>query len=112
MNLLNAIGTAFILNDTGNLEPGGVELNICEEDWFSKVMEMAMIASEDKPMLTEVLNGNERSEWYDAVDAEPSQMEKVDAWIPVIPLPDANIIPSRYVFRRKHDAAGDRKSVV
>jgi hypothetical protein len=57
--------------------------------------------------LTEALNGNECSEWFDAVNAELFQMEKVNAWIPVVPPPDANIIPFRYVFRRKRDAAGN-----
>ena len=33
-------------------------------------------------------------------------MEKVNAWAPVVPPPDANIIPSLLVFRRKHDATG------
>ena len=70
-------------------------------------MEMAMIVSEDEPTLTEALNGNKCSEWYDVVDAELSQMEKVDTWIPVVPLPDANIILSHYVFCHKHDAAGN-----
>jgi hypothetical protein len=33
-------------------------------------------------------------------------MEKVNAWVPVIPPPNANIIPSRYVFCRKHNQNG------
>lgn len=45
--------------------------------------------------------------WSDAVDVELSQMEKVNAWIPVVLLPDANIILSHYVFCCKHDAAGN-----
>src|ERR1700733_7130529 len=91
----------------GDLEPGRVELDICEEDWFSKVMEMAMVVSEDELMLNEALSGNENSEWSDAVDAELSQMEKVNAWIPIVLPPDANVIPSCYVFCHKHDAAGN-----
>ena len=67
---------------------------------------MAMVVSEDEPTLTEALN-NERSEWADAVDVELSQMEKVNTWIPVVPLPDANIIPSCYVFHCKRDTAGN-----
>src|ERR1700733_16293067 len=70
-------------------------------------MEMAMVVSEDEPTLTEALNGNKHSEWSDAVDAELSQMEKVNTWIPVIPPPDTNVIPSCYVFRHKRDAAGN-----
>ena len=33
-------------------------------------------------------------------------MEKVKAWSPVIPPPEANIIPIRYVFRRKRNETG------
>jgi hypothetical protein len=94
---LGAIDGALVLDDNGILEPGGVELDKCEEDWFSKVMEMAMVVSEDEPTLMEALNGNEQSEWSDVVDVELSQMEKVNAWIPVIPLPDTNVILFCYV---------------
>jgi hypothetical protein len=104
---LDTIDGALVLDDNRILETGGVELDICEEDWFSKAMEMAMVVSEDEPMLTEALNSDERSEWSDAVDVELSQMEKVNAWIPIVPPPDTNVIPSHYVFCRKHDAAGN-----
>jgi hypothetical protein len=70
-------------------------------------MEHAMALSEDEPSLTEALGGNECSAWFDAVDAELSQMEKVNAWIPVTPPRDANIIPSRYIFHRKHNETGN-----
>jgi hypothetical protein len=33
-----------------------------EVDWFHVVMEVAMAASEDEPTLSEVLNGDKRSE--------------------------------------------------
>jgi hypothetical protein len=33
-------------------------------------------------------------------------MEKVNAWVPVVPPPDANIIPSLFVFRRKRNDTG------
>jgi hypothetical protein len=93
---------AFAMEENRVLEPGGVELNIGEGE-----MEHAMALSEDEPSLTEALGGNERSAWFDAVDAELSQMEKVNAWIPVTPPRDANIIPSRYVFRRKRNGTGN-----
>jgi hypothetical protein len=64
-----------MLDDGGSLEPGGVELNVSEEDWFHQVLE-TMIASEDEPTLTEALNGNERSEWSDAIDAELPKWRK------------------------------------
>jgi hypothetical protein len=74
-------------------------LNINEEEWFGQIMEMALVMSEDKPSLSEALSSDERSSWSDAIDAELTQMEKVNALVPVIPPRDANIIPSCYVFR-------------
>ena len=52
------------------------------------------------------MNGDERVAWLDAIDAELTQMEKVNAWVPIVPPPDANIIPSRYVFRCKCNDTG------
>jgi hypothetical protein len=98
---------AFMVEEESSLEPGGVELNIDEAEWFGQIMEQAMVISEDEPSLAEVLGGDERSAWTDAIDAELIQMEKVNAWIPVIPPRDANIIPSCYVFRRKRNETGN-----
>ena len=70
-------------------------------------IENAMVMSEDEPSLREALNGDERVAWTDAIEAELAQMEKVNAWIPIVPPPDANVIPSRYVFRRKHNEMGN-----
>ena len=61
-------------------------------------METALAISEDEPSLREALSGNEREAWIDAIEAELTQMEKVNAWAPVIPPPDANVIPSLFVF--------------
>ena len=76
---------AFILEEEGSLEPGGVELNIDEAEWFGQIMEQTMVIREDKPSLTEVLGSDEHSAWSDAINAELTQMEKVNAWIPIIP---------------------------
>jgi len=105
-NVSGAIAGVLMLDDSRSLEPGGVELDVSEEDWFNQVLE-TMIASKDEPMLTEALNGNKCSEWSDMIDAELSQMEKVIAWVPIIPPSDANIIPSHYVFHHKCDAMGN-----
>ena len=69
-------------------------------------METALAISEDEPSLREALSGNECEAWIDAIEAELTQMEKVNAWAPVIPPPDANVIPSLFVFRRKRNEAG------
>ena len=70
-------------------------------------IENAMVMSEDEPSLREALNGDEKVAWTDAIEAELTQMEKVNAWIPIVPPPDANVIPSRYVFRRKRNEMGN-----
>ena len=76
------------------------------EKLFADEMEYAMAISEDEPSLKEALSGDEREAWIDAIEAELTQMEKVNAWVPVIPPPDANIIPCRFVFRRKRNETG------
>ena len=85
-------------------DTGGVDRN--ELGWTGMEMEHAMAMSEDEPLLGEALKGDEREAWTDAIEAELTQMEKVNAWIPVIPPHNANIIPSRYVFHRKRNDTG------
>jgi Reverse transcriptase (RNA-dependent DNA polymerase) len=69
-------------------------------------MEQVMAISEDEPSLMEALGSDEHSAWSDAIDAELTQMEKVNAWVPVIPPWDANIIPGHYIFHCKHNETG------
>lgn len=70
-----------MLEDEKNLEPGGVELDINEMEWFT---EHALAISKDEPMLKEVLEGDEHSAWSDAINAELTQMEKVNASRPIV----------------------------
>ena len=74
------------------VDQGGDEIN------DSQLLESALAMSEDEPSLREALNGNECTAWTDAIEAELAQMEKVNAWTPVIPPSDANIVPCRYFF--------------
>ena len=74
-----------------------VEAN--ERKSLEEEIENMLAMSEDEPSLKDALNGDECTAWMDAIEAELYQMERVNAWIPVIPPPDANIIPSCYVFR-------------
>lgn len=48
---------AFMVEDNESLEPGGVEVDINEAEWFHEAMESAMIASEDEPSMEEALKG-------------------------------------------------------
>jgi hypothetical protein len=92
-----------MLEDNESLEPGGVEVDINEAEWFA---EHALAISEDEPLLKEALEGDEHSAWSDMINAELTQMEKVNAWRPIVRPPNANIIPSHYVFRRKRNGNG------
>ena len=76
------------------------------DEWMGDEMETALAISEDEPSLREALNGDEKEAWLDAIEAELTQMEKVNAWTPVVPPSDANIIPSLFVFRRKRNEMG------
>jgi hypothetical protein len=88
-------------------ESGGVELNVDKTEWFGELMEQAIATSKDKPSLTEALGSDERSAWSDVIDAELTQMEKINTWVPVIPPRDTNIIPSCYIFRCKCNETGN-----
>jgi len=76
---------AFMTEVEGVSESGGVKLNVDETKWFVELTEQAIETSEDEPSLTEALGGDECSAWSDVIDAELTQMEKVNAWVPVIP---------------------------
>ena len=87
------------------VEQGGVEMD-AEPVGMVLDSEHAMAISEDEPSLSEALSGDERTAWFDAIDVELTQMEKVNAWIPVTPPQEANIIPSCYIFRCKRNDTG------
>jgi hypothetical protein len=55
--------SAFILKENGSLEPGGVEIDVNEAEWFQEKVGQAMaVISEDKPLLKKAMNGCERAE--------------------------------------------------
>jgi hypothetical protein len=97
---------ALIVDNDGHLEPGGVELNMSEEEWFTEAMESAVLASEDELSLEEALKGAKHADLSSAIEAELFQIEKLNTWELIVPLPGANIIPSHYVFCCKHDSKG------
>ena len=99
-----------MVEDDGKLEPGGVQVQEAEnEDEETELLEEvreAMIAVDDEPVLDEVLCGNERPDWMEAIEAELFQIEKLNSWDLVIPPPGANIIPLKYTFHQKWDSKG------
>ena len=99
---------AFVLEENGSLEPGGVEIDVNEAEWFREELEVAMVANcEDEPSLKEALGGCERADWIEAIEAELTQIEKLNTWELVETPPGTNVIPCRCVFRRKRDADGN-----
>ena len=98
--------SAFVIEDE-SLEPGGVELDLNETEWFRQQMIAAVANSEDEPTLKEALGGGERKEWIEAIEAELNQIEKLHTWDLIDAPHGTNVIPSRYVFRRKRDADGN-----
>ena len=63
--------------------------------------------NEDEPSLEEALSGSEKEEWLKAIKAELTQIEALHTWDLINAPPNTNIIPSRYVFRRKRNADGN-----
>ena len=79
----------------------GVEIDVSEAEWFQEGIEKAIAAiSGDEPLLREVMNGNEGPDWIEAMETELSQIKRLHTctWDLVEAPPDANVIPSRYVF--------------
>ena len=89
-----------------DLKGKGVDHGVDDVELLADEMETALAISEDEPTLREALKGDEREAWLDAIEAELAQMEKVNVWAPVVPPPDANIIPSLFIFRCKRNEAG------
>jgi len=76
-------------------------------DWFHKAVHDAMSAiTEDQPHINEAIKGPEANQWKEAIEAELTQIEKLDTWEVVKAPPDANIIDSCFVLHQKRDAQG------
>ena len=93
-----------------SLEPGGAEfeLPITGLDWFREAVLDALSAiTEDQPHIDQAIKGPESDQWKEAIESELTQIEKLDTWDVVEAPPDANIIDSRFVLRRKRDAEGN-----
>ncbi|KAF8631622.1 hypothetical protein AX17_005074 [Amanita inopinata Kibby_2008] len=104
-------------------QPGGVELTDVEhelaqpaineiesddDELFAGIMgsDVALTTGCEPKSLKEALSGNEAKLWRNAVEAELTQIEKLNTWEIMEALPDANIVSSKYVFRYKHDESG------
>jgi hypothetical protein len=86
--------------DVDNVEDDNV-LAVC----FREAV-YALSATEDQPIVENAINGPESGDWKLAIEAELAQIEKLGTWELVEPPNDANIIPCRWVLRRKRNAQG------
>ena len=70
-------------------------------------LDFALMTIDDEPRTVhEALSGGEAKEWLAAIENELAQIERFGTWEIIEAPSDANIIKSRYVFRRKRDATG------
>jgi hypothetical protein len=103
-----AAGGAHIAEGDG-LDPGGVqwEPNEAEMEWFREAVHTATAAiSDDEPSAYDAINGDEAEKWKAGMEEELAQIEKLATWEVVEAPRNANILPSRWVLRRKRNALG------
>ena len=66
----------------------------------------ALSAIEDQPFVENVINGPESDDWKWAINEELTQIEKLGTWELVEVPNNANVIPCRWVLRRKRNTQG------
>ena len=100
--------TALVVEGQGGFEASGVEFDDpAEADCFREAVHEALSAvTEDQPLIESAINGSESDDWKRAIKEELTQIEKLGTWEFIEAPDDANIIPCRWVLRRKHDAQG------
>ena len=63
--------------------------------------------AEDEPSFVDAMRGEESGDWKRAINEELTQVERLDTWELTIAPDNANVIPCRWVFRRKRNAEGE-----
>ncbi len=61
----------------------------------------ASSAVEDQPLVENAINGPESGDWKHTINEELAQIEKLGTWELVEAPNNANVIPCRWVLRRK-----------
>ena len=86
-------------------EPSSDQL---EAKCFHDAMHMAMPAiAEVEPSFIDAIRGSESHDWKRAINKELSQIKCLGTWELTFAPDNANIIPCRWVFRRKRNAQGE-----
>ena len=111
MNDGKLTGTATALQEEEEIVVTSDEIDF-EEEIFAVAAEFAMgTAEDDEPRsLDEAMGGSEAKEWKEAIRKEIAQLEKLRTWELVNPPPGANLIGSRFHFKRKRGPDGEIQS--
>jgi hypothetical protein len=101
--------TALVVEGHDGLEASGAEFeNPTEAELLHEAVHEAMSAvTEDQPPIESAINGPESDQWKQALKEELDQIEKLGTWEFVEAPDNANIIPCRWVLRRKRNAQGE-----
>jgi len=92
--------TVLVVEGDGEGEVDNVEEDDVLAVCFHEAV-YALSASEDQPILETAINRPESKDWKSAIETELTQIEKLGTWELVEAPNDTNIIPCRWVLRRK-----------
>src|SRR4051812_42565470 len=96
-----------VIEEEGDLEPGGVEIDWESSKWYMPFVREALAAMEgNKLTMDEAWNSEEHPEWRKAMGDEIQHIDNVGTWTPVIAPPGVNILKSIWVLVKKCDANG------
>jgi len=98
--------TTLIVDGDGEGEVDNVEEDDALASCFREAV-YALSATGDQPNVENAINGPESNDWKSAIEAELAQIEKLGTWEFIEAPNDANIIPCRWVLRRKRNAQGE-----
>ena len=99
---------AALIDDDETSESERVDTSLDDLEWPHEWDEYAMFAGNKPNTLNKALGRTNKShDWFNATEAELTQIEKLNTWDIVDAPKDANVVKSRYVFRYKRDAAGN-----
>ena len=92
--------TTLVVDGDGEGEVDNVEEDDALAVCFCAAV-YALSATEDQPIVETAINRPESNDWKSAIEAELAEIEKLGTWEFVEAPNDANVVPCRWVLRRK-----------